>query len=171
MILCIRHNSRDTSGGPIRTPGNAQLKAQGRSRPNLADEPTSLYSFSRSSRTPLLLEEELGDLDGVERSALEQLVARDEHVDAVTASLGQLGPAWFGLGLGLGSGSGSGSGLGLGLGTGLGLGLGLGSGIGLGLGLGFGQLGPAVGAVGGDVVAHAAHQDLVEARDLVEGRG
>ena len=102
---------------------NSSGPAQGgRFRPNLAMNPPQ-YSFSRtrSSSTPLLLEEELGDLDGVERGALEQLVARDEHVDAVAARLGQLGPA--------------------------------------------------VGAVGGDVVAHAAHQDLVEARDLVEGWG
>ena len=33
----------------------------------------------------VLDEEELGDLDGVERGALEQLISRDEHVDAVTA--------------------------------------------------------------------------------------
>jgi len=74
---------------------NSSGPAQGgRFRPNLAMNPPQ-YSFSRtrSSRTPLLLEEELGDLDGVERGALEQLVARDEHVDAVAASLGQLGPA------------------------------------------------------------------------------
>mmetsp|Transcript_1479 Transcript_1479/g.2940 ORF Transcript_1479/g.2940 Transcript_1479/m.2940 type:complete len:321 (+) Transcript_1479:223-1185(+) len=36
-----------------------------------------------------LLDEQLGDLHGVEGSALEKLVARDEHVDAVAAGLRQ----------------------------------------------------------------------------------